>query len=128
YHFIRWVIEEGQMRLVYCPTEDMLADALTKALPSPKVKHFAAELGLRREASGGVLDVRQARAGARSYEARSADSFFRRIHMMLRPCLFSIALRIFRARDAHTYRDRLDKSVPQTCPCARAQYVLCLTT
>ena len=29
-----------------CPTEDMLADTLTKALPSPKVKHFTVELGL----------------------------------------------------------------------------------
>jgi hypothetical protein len=35
------------MRLVYCPTDDMVADALTKALPSPKVKHFAAAFGLR---------------------------------------------------------------------------------
>ena len=46
YHFIRWVIERGEVRLVYCPTEDMVADVLTKALPSPKVKHFAANLGL----------------------------------------------------------------------------------
>ena len=47
YHFIRWVVEQGVVRLVYCPTEDMVADVLTKALPSPKVKHFAASLGLR---------------------------------------------------------------------------------
>ena len=47
FHFIRWVIEEGQLRLIYCPTADMVADTLTKALPSPKVKHFASELGLR---------------------------------------------------------------------------------
>ncbi|CDO70350.1 hypothetical protein BN946_scf184755.g4 [Trametes cinnabarina] len=46
YHFIRWVIEDKKIRLIYCPTEDMVADALTKALPSPKVKHFAAALGL----------------------------------------------------------------------------------
>ncbi len=46
YHFIRWIIENGSLRLVYCPTDDMIADVLTKALPSPKVKHFAAELGL----------------------------------------------------------------------------------
>jgi hypothetical protein len=46
FHFIRWIIENGSLRLIYCPTEDMLADTLTKALPSPKVKHFAAELGL----------------------------------------------------------------------------------
>ena len=47
YHFIRWVIDQGVVRLVCCPIEDMVADALTKALPSPKVKHFAAGLGLR---------------------------------------------------------------------------------
>jgi hypothetical protein len=35
------------MRLVYCPTDDMVTDTLTKVLPSPKVKHFAACLGLR---------------------------------------------------------------------------------
>jgi hypothetical protein len=46
YHFIRWIVEQGVLRLVYCPTDDMVADALTKALPSTKVKHFAVELGL----------------------------------------------------------------------------------
>ena len=47
YHWIRWVIEQGSLRLVYCPTDDMVADVLTKALPSVKVKQFAAGLGLR---------------------------------------------------------------------------------
>jgi transposase InsO family protein len=47
YHWIRWVIEQGSVRLIYCPTDDMVADVLTKALPSTKVKHFAAGLGLR---------------------------------------------------------------------------------
>ena len=47
YHFIRWVIENGSIRLIYCPTDDMLADTLTKSLPSVKAKHFASELGLR---------------------------------------------------------------------------------
>lgn len=46
FHFIRWVISEGKIKLVYCPTESMIADTLTKALPSPKVKHFASALGL----------------------------------------------------------------------------------
>jgi reverse transcriptase-like protein len=47
YHFIQWVIEQGSLCLIYCPTDDMVADTLTKALPSAKVKHFAAGLGLR---------------------------------------------------------------------------------
>jgi hypothetical protein len=46
FHFIRWIVAEGKIKLVYCPTEDVIADTLTKALPSLKVKHFAATLGL----------------------------------------------------------------------------------
>jgi transposase InsO family protein len=46
YHFIRYVIEEGTIKLIYCPTDDMTADTLTKALPSVKAKHFASALGL----------------------------------------------------------------------------------
>jgi hypothetical protein len=46
FHFIQWVISEGHIKLVYCPTNDMVADTLTKALPSAKVKHFARELRL----------------------------------------------------------------------------------
>ena len=41
YHFICWVVENSALHLVYCPMADMVADALTKVLPSPKVKHFA---------------------------------------------------------------------------------------
>jgi hypothetical protein len=55
YHFIWWVVKEGKIQLVYCPTEDMIADIFTKALPSPKVKHFTCELGLA-TVWGGVLD------------------------------------------------------------------------
>ena len=46
FHFIRWVVEDKKIQLIYCPTEDMVADVLTKVLPSPKVKHFASALGL----------------------------------------------------------------------------------
>jgi len=46
YHFIRYIIEEGTIKLVYCPTDEMTADMLTKALPSIKAKHFANSLGL----------------------------------------------------------------------------------
>ena len=47
YHFIRYTIEAGSIKLVYCPMDKMTADTLTKALPSIKAKHFAATLGLR---------------------------------------------------------------------------------
>ena len=46
YHFIRYVIEEGKIRLTYCPTENMTADILTKPLTSLKSKHFAESMGL----------------------------------------------------------------------------------
>jgi len=46
YHFIRYAIEEGNIRLTYCPTEDMTADIFTKALTSAKAKHFASSMGL----------------------------------------------------------------------------------
>ena len=46
YHFIHFIVDNGSLRLLYCPTEDMIADTLTKALPSVKVKHFTASLGL----------------------------------------------------------------------------------
>ena len=46
FHFIRWVIEDSKLQLIHCPTDEMVADALTKALPSTKVKHFANAFGL----------------------------------------------------------------------------------
>ena len=46
YHFIHYIIEAGTIKLVYCPTDDMTADMLMKALPSVKAKHFASALGL----------------------------------------------------------------------------------
>ena len=54
YHFIHFIVDSGSFLLVYCPTADMTADTLTKALPSVKAKHFTAALGLR-TTSGGVL-------------------------------------------------------------------------
>ena len=54
YHFIRYIIEAGTIKLVYCPTNDMTADILTKVLPSMKAKHFASALGLC-TVWGGVL-------------------------------------------------------------------------
>ena len=46
YHFIRFVVNEGKINIIYCPTNEMAADTLTKALPSIKAKHFARALGL----------------------------------------------------------------------------------
>lgn len=36
YHFVRSVIKEGRISLEYCPTDEMVADVLTK--PATKLK------------------------------------------------------------------------------------------
>ena len=46
YHFIHFTIDNRSICLLYCLTEDMVTDTLTKALSSIKAKHFAFELGL----------------------------------------------------------------------------------
>ena len=40
YHFIRFVINNGTINLIYCPTDNMVTDTLTKVLPNIKGKHF----------------------------------------------------------------------------------------
>ena len=45
-HFICYIIEADTIKLIYCPTNEMTADMLTKALPSIKAKHFTNLLGL----------------------------------------------------------------------------------
>ena len=54
FYFIRETAQRGAIKLLYCPTEDMVADLLTKALPKWKVNMHTSSLGLRR-ACGGVL-------------------------------------------------------------------------
>jgi hypothetical protein len=41
YHFIRSIIREEKMTLVYCPTDDMVADAMTKPVSKLKLMKFA---------------------------------------------------------------------------------------
>jgi hypothetical protein len=47
FHFIRDAIQEGTVKLEFCPTEDMLADGLTKPLPKARHNVLARALGLR---------------------------------------------------------------------------------
>ena len=44
YHFIRQTVEDGTFNIVYCPTDNMVADTLMKVLPRWKVKGFASAL------------------------------------------------------------------------------------
>ena len=46
-HYIREKIENKLVKLVYCPTEDMVADLLTKALPSSQHHKLSMLIGMR---------------------------------------------------------------------------------
>lgn len=64
YHWIRENVIEVEdpisglvpppLALSYCPTTEMVADALTKALSDEKLKYFAARMGLYEETSQGL--------------------------------------------------------------------------
>ena len=47
YHFIRDAQARGIIKVEYCPTNDQVADVLTKPLPHEKHKHFTEQMGLR---------------------------------------------------------------------------------
>ena len=47
HHFIREKWESGEISLKYCPTEDMVADVLTKALAKDRHQRLAKEMGLQ---------------------------------------------------------------------------------
>jgi hypothetical protein len=46
YHFVRNCVEDGTARLEYCPTEDMVADGLTKALGPERHRKLARMMGM----------------------------------------------------------------------------------
>ena len=48
YHYVREAVNEGTINVVYCPTNLMVADCLTKALVKEKFEELRAKLGLRK--------------------------------------------------------------------------------
>ena len=48
YHYVRDVVAAKRVQFKYCPTEDMIADALAKPLGQVKVTKFAKLMGLHR--------------------------------------------------------------------------------
>lgn len=47
YHFIREQVQEGTISLHYCPTENMIADLLTKAIPKEAFLKFKKLMGMK---------------------------------------------------------------------------------
>jgi hypothetical protein len=45
-HYIQEKIRDGTIKDVYCPTDDMIADVLTKPLHRPKHTKFTSEMGM----------------------------------------------------------------------------------
>ena len=60
YHFVREKVEDGQVNLVYCPTQDMLADMMTKPIVSVQFDLLRSKLGIQGsrivESSGSVVN------------------------------------------------------------------------
>lgn len=57
YHFIRDVKEKDEVKYIYCPTEEMVADILTKPLPGVRMSKLAGACGLAPAPRGGVLEI-----------------------------------------------------------------------
>ena len=55
YHFIKFTVQNGTIVLLYCPTENMIANILTKPIPLIKHKYLTHDLGLIL-VWGGVLE------------------------------------------------------------------------
>ena len=49
YHFIRDMVQKGAVKLKYVPTEEQVADVLTKALARVKFEYFRDKLGVVRK-------------------------------------------------------------------------------
>lgn len=47
YHYVRELVSSGEVALKYCPTDDMLADIMTKPVGATKVRKFSELLGLQ---------------------------------------------------------------------------------
>ena len=47
YHYVREVVEREEIELVYCSTDKMIADILTKGLPKPKFEELRSLMGVK---------------------------------------------------------------------------------
>lgn len=65
FHFVRRHVKDGTFTLLYCPTDDNVADAFTKALPRPRPQKLRASMALG-YARGGVLEFESSEGGEES--------------------------------------------------------------
>lgn len=65
FHFVRRHVKDGTFTLLYCPTDDNVADAFTKALPRPRLQKLRASMTLA-YARGGVLEFESSEGGEES--------------------------------------------------------------
>jgi hypothetical protein len=60
HHWIRERVQNKEIKLIYCPTEDMVADMLTKALTPQRLTHLRLSAGMKGgewiSENGGVLE------------------------------------------------------------------------
>lgn len=47
HHFVREKVEAGEVKIEFKPTEEMVADALTKPISYPRFKKLVEDMGLR---------------------------------------------------------------------------------
>ena len=65
-NFLKEMLDTAQLRVVHCPGESQLADALTKALPTARLEYLNDLLGIR-EAVGGDPTVQAVMATSRTF-------------------------------------------------------------
>lgn len=63
HYFVRDKVEDGSIRLEYCPTKEMLADLMTKPLAAPEFMEQRDRLGIRslEDFEGGLVRLRTGR-------------------------------------------------------------------
>ena len=73
-HFIRQCVNNGQIDLEYCPTEDMIADIMTKALGKEKHGKFVDMMGMRTTTPSPIEDDYRIRKEATTTAWNSSGS------------------------------------------------------
>ena len=77
YHFVREKVEDGQVALEYCPTQDMLADIMTKPIPVTQFCTLRSKLGIQErravESRGSVVKKAPRPAGGHQHDLHSAS-------------------------------------------------------